>query len=521
MADSRIVGHEMAQVLPQRTRSWVFEPHLLGLNLRLLVILMCASTLGFDATMMNGLQALPTWRNFFDNPSPALLGTINAMFSLGKILAALPSGWAADRFGRKYTLSGGIVVLMLGAGLQAGAQNLTTFIIARFILGFGSEFGSVPAPVLITELAYPSHRGKISSLYQCVFYVGAIGASWSTFGSFQMKDSTWSWRIPSLLQGFFPLCQIFLIWFVPESPRWLVGKGRVDEARAIIRRWHAGGDDSAPIVDFEMREMITHLETEAEAANIGWASLWKTKADRKRTAVACFVPVLAQWTGTGLVTYYLSLVLNTAGITDSFYQTLINGILQIFNFIAAIGGALMVDRVGRRPLLLFSCIGMLWSFTVLTACSGAFNATRVPSLGIAVVVFIFVYYFHYDVAITPLTFAYPAEIVPFYARQKTMAASYLGNALLIMFNSFVNPIALSSIGWRYYIVYIVLTAISSVVVFLFFPETRGHSLEAIADVFEGPLLVYKHKGRAQGREDDRIEAASKQETVEMVEEVRN
>ena len=82
---SHIVGHDMAEVLPQTTRLWIFEPHLRGLNLRLLVILMSAATLGFDATMMNGLQALTTWREYFDHPRPALLGTINAMFSLGKV----------------------------------------------------------------------------------------------------------------------------------------------------------------------------------------------------------------------------------------------------------------------------------------------------------------------------------------------------------------------------------------------------------------------------------------------------
>ncbi|CAH0033310.1 unnamed protein product [Clonostachys rhizophaga] len=519
MTKSHVVGHAMAEALPESKKSWIFEPHLRGLNFRLLVILMSASTLGFDATMMNGLQALKTWRTFFDEPSPALLGTINAMFPLGKILGALPSGWVADKFGRKYTLAFGILILIFGAGLQGGAPNLATFIAARFVLGFGSEFGSVPAPVLITELAYPTHRGKVSSLYQTVFYVGAIGASWSTFGSFQLQSSTWSWRIPSLLQGLFPIIQLFTIWFVPESPRWLVGKGRVDEARAIVCRWHAGGDDTAPLIDYEMNEMVSHLQAEAEIADMGWRSLWKTKADRKRTAVACFVPILAQWTGTGLVTYYLSLVLNTVGVTDPFYQTLINGILQIFNFIAAIGGALMVDRVGRRPLLLFSCIGMLWSFIVLTACSGAFNSTRVPSLGVTVVVFIFVYYFHYDVAITPLTFAYPVEIVPFHTRQKTIAANYLVNALLLMFNSFVNPIALTAIGWRYYIVYIVTIAISTVVVFLFFPETRGHSLESIADLFDGPALVYKQKKHNEtlDQDNDNIEVGSNKEAVEMVE----
>ncbi|KAL4874497.1 general substrate transporter [Aspergillus karnatakaensis] len=518
MASSRAVGHDMAQVLPTSRRAWVFEPHLLGLNLRLLVILLCASTLGFDATMMNGLQALTTWREYFNEPKPALLGTINAVFSIGKILFALPSGWVADRFGRKGCLVFGICILVVGAVLQAAAQNLAMFIAARFILGIGSEFGSVPAPVLITELAYPPHRAKVSGLYQTVFYVGAIGASWSTFASFHQLDSTWSWRIPSLLQGFFPLIQLLFIWSVPESPRWLVSRGRTDEARAILTRWHAGGNQNSPLIDYEMSEMLEHLNAESEVSGLGWKALWATKADRRRTAVACFMPFLSQWTGTGLVTYYLALVLDTVGVTDSFTQTLINGILQIFNLGSAILGSLLVDRIGRRPLLLFSCIGMFWSFITFTACSGAFDTTGLPALGITVVVFIFVYFFHYAVGVTPLTFAYPAEITPFHARQKTLAVNYFLHGVLIMFNSFVNPIALDSIGWRYYIVYCILIGVAAVVVFLFFPETRGLPLEQIADVFEGPVIVWKRTSSSTITDND-AGLEGKKETVEMIEKV--
>lgn len=139
--------------------------------------------------------------------------------------------------------------------------------------------------------------------------------------------------------------------------------------------------------------------------------LWKTKADRRRLAIALFVPVISQWSGSGIITYYLTLVLNSVGITDSFHQTLINGILQIFNFLVAVLGSFLVDRAGRRALWLFSCVGMLWSFIVLTACSAVFAQTQSSALGVTVIVFLFVYFFHYDVAVTPLTFGKPAPMI--------------------------------------------------------------------------------------------------------------
>lgn len=305
--------------------------------------------------------------------------------------------------------------------MQGASQNIATFILSRLFVGAGVAMSSVPAPVLISEIAYPTHRGKVTSLYQTCYYVGAIASSWTTFGTFHMKDSTWSWRIPSILQAFFPSIQFIGLFFVPESPRWMIAKGRLDEARAFLTDYHVGGDQSHPLVDYEMQEITHHIQIEREVAGMGWFSvrsphpetfssadlrskLIKTKADKKRLAIAAFTVFISQWSGNGIITYYLSLVLDSVGITSSFTQTLINGILQIFNFCVAILGALLVDRVGRRKLWLFSCAGMLVTYIVFTASSAAFDSSQSHAVGVTVIVFIFLYFFHYDIAVSPLTF---------------------------------------------------------------------------------------------------------------------
>ena len=99
------------------------------------------------------------------------------------------------------------------------------FIGARFMIGFGVTFAAAASPLLVTELAYPSHRGKATSMYNTLWYLGSIIAAWTTFGTFKV-ESTWAWRIPSALQGLPSVIQIFFIWFAPESPRWLVYRGR-------------------------------------------------------------------------------------------------------------------------------------------------------------------------------------------------------------------------------------------------------------------------------------------------------
>lgn len=164
-------------------------------------------------------------------------------------------------------------ILILAAIMQSCAHNNATFIIARFFVGLGIEFAATPAPVLISELAYPTHRGKVTSLYQTFFYLGAIASSWITFGTFHMATSTWSWRIPSLLQAFFPVVQLAGLFWVPESPRWLISKGRTAEARAIFTKYHSNGDDHAPLVDYEMSEITSHIEAEKAVAGMGWLSV--------------------------------------------------------------------------------------------------------------------------------------------------------------------------------------------------------------------------------------------------------
>jgi MFS family permease len=204
-----------------------------------------------------------------------------------------------------------------------------------------------PSPIIIAELAYPTHRGKLTALFN-TFYVsvasthrvwplintrqffGAIFAAWLAYGTIKI-DSDWSWRIPSLLQGAFPLVQLIFWFAIPQSPLWLISKGRVDEARPIFVHHHTCGDVGSPLVDFEE---TLRLEQEHEAGS--WKDMIKTPANRCRCLIAVVLGSSAQWVGNAVVTYYLVLVLNDIGITNATNQALINGGLQIFNLLASV-----------------------------------------------------------------------------------------------------------------------------------------------------------------------------------------
>lgn len=118
---------------------------------------------------MNGLQTLSQWRDYFDKPSGAVLGAMNAIFPVGKILAVVPTAWLADRFGRKTPIWIGLLGLIGSTAIQASSHTVAQFIVGRFLMGFFTAFIGQPSPILIAELAYPTHRAKMTALYQTFF----------------------------------------------------------------------------------------------------------------------------------------------------------------------------------------------------------------------------------------------------------------------------------------------------------------------------------------------------------------
>ncbi|KAI1271845.1 hexose transporter [Xylaria sp. FL0933] len=487
MKDSQIVGEALAQVLPKTDRYWFQQPHLLKLNLLLLVPLLSSSVAGYDGSLMNGLQSLEQWQSYFGNPRGATLGLVNAAQSIGSVLALPFVGVLTDKYGRKSPLFAGLIIIVVATIVQATSYTLPQFIVARAIVGFGGMFSVHPSPQLIAELAYPTHRGKYTSAFWTMYYLGAILASWTTFGC-QDYQSTWSWRIPSIPQAGLPIVQLLFFYWVPESPRWLVSKDRIAEATELLSRYHAPeqGSGEPPLVRYQLDQIIQAIHQEKIASSTGWRALISTPGNRKRTLIAFLVGFMAQWNGVAVVSYYLTLVLSTIGITSTYTQTLINGLLQVFNFAAALGAAFLVDRLGRRTLFLWSGVGMLVSYIILTACSAVVSMSGNHSAGIVVVVTLFTFFFHYDISFTPLLFGYPTEILPFNIRAKGLAVELFGIYGSLTLVSFVNPIGLENIGWKYYLLFSVLLVIFLIITYFLFPETKGHTLEEITVLFDGP-----------------------------------
>lgn len=190
--------------------------------------------------------------------------------------------------------------------------------------------------------------------YNCGWYFGAVIAAWATFGTRNYAGS-WAWRVPSLLQVLLPLVGIPGLIMIPESPRWLVSVDRIDEARKNLADLHTGGDIRSPLIEFEMAEIQQTIQAEKEAEQYSaWTDLWATPGNRHRLFICISLGTFAQWSGNGVVSYYLSIILNSVGITSVDDQTLISACLQIWNLIWAVTAAMLVDRLGRRVLFMTS-----------------------------------------------------------------------------------------------------------------------------------------------------------------------
>ena len=426
--------------------------------------------------MLNGLQALDYWKEYFNFPDGSTLGLMSSMMSIGSICAIPFVPYAADILGRRTGVLIGCLIMILGVVLQTISVNIQMFIAGRFFIGFGVAIAHGSSPLLITELAHPQHRAIFTTIYNTTWYIGSIVAAWLTFGTNNIP-SNWSWRAPTLVMAFPSILQLIFIWTVPESPRWLISKGKLEKAHQVLAKCHANGDMHDELVVLEVQEIRDTIKMEQEFESTGWSELWKTKGNRHRLVILLTAGFFSQWSGNGIASYYLPVVLGQVGITDSYSQTLINGILQIVNLIVAVGMCFFVERVGRRKLFLFATAGMGVVFVISTICYAQSQMFGNPAAGRAVVAFIFIYYICYNSAWSGLLVGYSVEILPFNIRAKGITVMFLSVDVALWFNQYVNPIALENIGWKYYIVYDVWLAVELAVVYFFYIETRNTPLE--------------------------------------------
>ncbi|KAI0913883.1 general substrate transporter [Ustulina deusta] len=450
-------------------------------------------TSGFDSQIINAVQLVPAWDEFFGHPTGGYKGILASALPLGAVIGLPFIPLVNDALGRRWCVMVGSVIMIIGSLIQGFAINAPMYIIARLIIGFGLPYAIVAGSSLIGELAYPKERAVLTSLFNAAYYVGAIVASAITYGT-QLIPSDWSWRVPSLLQLSPSLLQVVFIFFIPESPRYLVSKDRHEEAFKILVKYHAEGDENSEFAKAEMAEIKTTIAIELEHSKRSWLDMVNTAANRRRLLIGSLVGVMTQLSGNVVISYYLGDILALVGFTDPQFAAKYNIGNQVWGLVCAVVTALIVTRFKRRTMYLFAIAWILTAYVGWTASSAVAIEKRNDTAAKLTLFWIYFYQPGYNIGFNALTYTFLVEIFPYAMRARGITVFQFFGKAAQFFGTNVNPVGLdpvNGIGWKFLIIYSVWILIEGVLIYFLWPETSGRTLEELAFLFEDDDRVLK------------------------------
>ncbi|OJJ06634.1 hypothetical protein ASPVEDRAFT_56213 [Aspergillus versicolor CBS 583.65] len=464
--------------------------------LRLFTVLVpgyfCIILQGFDGSLMGAINAMPQYQEFFGlKAAGSSTGLVFVMFNIGAI-AALPfTGPLSDTWGRRWAMFTGACFVIIGTCIQAPAVNKGMFLGGRFLVGFGQGFLNVSGITYVTEMAHPYWRGPLCSFLETNYFAGSIIASWVTYGTAYLAG-TISFRLPVWLQlvsaGYIALA----VFFSPESPRWLIAHNRYEEAEATLAKYHGEGSQANPFVRLQMAEMRAQISPNSlDTAWWDYRSLFMTRPARRRVLCALAFAWFGQYSGNALVSYYFPVIVSQAGISDPHTQLLLNALNPVFSWISAMTGAMFSDTLGRRPLLLAGFSGCAMCLAVVTGLTKASSVDGSQPAGHAGIAFIYLFSIVFSFCITPLQTFYISECLSLETRAKGGAAAQVVASIAGIVGQYTTGVAIDQLGYYYYLVFVFWDCIETLVVYFFFPETKGRTLEEINDIFEDPKPVRK------------------------------
>ena len=433
--------------------------------------------------MTNGMQVLPTWQEEFGYPTGSILGFFGASNAIGGVIPFIFLSWIGDKLGRRWPTALGSVIIIAGALVQFFSTSLNMFIGGKIVLGIGSSLIQMGAPVLVTELSHPKERVMATTFYNTSIPLGYVIGAWGTYGCFRIEGQ-WSWKLPVLIQVIPSAYQLSLIFFCPESPRWLIAKGKPEQAREILVKYHGEGDHNSELVNFEFAEIQKVIAEELEQ-DMTWKAFFASKPNLKRIALCFATAVFSQSSGNLLVSNYLTQILKDTGIENDKDITLINCMVTLWQYIVALSVTVFIDRFKRRTFFLTGSGGVLVTFIAWTIAAQQYLEHDSLAAGRVVLACIFLFQGFYTCAWTNLIVTYPLELVTYQMRAKTWAFVLLTIQVASIFGGYVNPVGLENIGWKFYVYYCVWVAFVFVIVYFFFVETSGPTLEELAYLFEG------------------------------------
>ncbi|KAI4183355.1 MAG: hypothetical protein LQ346_006356 [Caloplaca aetnensis] len=380
--------------------------------------------------------------------------------------------------------------MAVGALLQITAYGVPQMIVGRIVGGIGNGLNTATAPVWQAETSKAAWRGKLVVIEMICNIAGFSLSNWITYG-FSFVGGPLSWRMPLTLQFIFIFILFATVPWLPESPRWLIAHGEIDRAEQIIADLEATTIDD-PWVVTESKEIQWAANFERENG-MSWGDLLRGRTGAGNTCIirrlllGAGTQAMQQLAGINVTSYYLPTVLTqSVGLGNSLAR-LLAACNSVSYLLFSLIGIPNVERWGRRKMMMYAAV--LIRYNELPGYSGS---KQVASASIA---FFFLYYVFFGIGWQGVPWLYPTEINSLAYRTKGAA---LGTATNWIFNFMVveiTPIGIQSLQWQFYIIWTVFNAAFVPIVYLFYPETAGRSLEDIDRFFreDAKILVFRDK----------------------------
>jgi len=426
--------------------------------------------------------------------NPTIQSLLVSLMSIGTLIGALAGAYTADWFGRRRNLTVGVAIFVIGNIIQVTA--MTTWVhmtVGRIVAGLGVGILSIGVPMYQSEVCPREIRGAVVASYQLMITVGILISNIINYGVRDNpgEDSDAAWRIVIGLGIGFSIPLGVGVLFTPESPRWLAGKGRWEEARMSMARLRGlVHDPNHELVNSDFKEMEDSINEQQSAGQGTWMECFTGQPSgipllAYRTLLGCALQFFQQWTGVNYFFYYGATIFQSAGIDDPLQVQLILGAV---NVVMTIPGLWLIERVGRRVPLV---VGGLWQavWLLIFAIIGVVLPPQDnPAAGIVMIVAACMFIASFASTWGPFIWVIIGETFPLRTRAKqaslATAFNWLGNFLI----GFLTPYADDGIGYAFGFVFFACNFVAAGIVYFFVFETKSLSLENVDIMYSDPSI---------------------------------
>ncbi|KAJ5198725.1 uncharacterized protein N7498_007842, partial [Penicillium cinerascens] len=431
---------------------------------------------GYDNGVFAGIINADSFRSQFGYPSSSMTGTIVAVYNLGCFLGCMIASQSGRKMGRRQTIIVSQWICVLGTILQC-----TAFTIPHIIVG--------TIPKWVSETCKANRRGALVAFQLAIVSGGILIAYWLDYGMLYATGQV-VWRFPVAFQAIFSIATIGMVHFLPESPRLLYDKGLITEGDEVLCRLKDLPLEH-PVLQKERAEIFAAIELEHNQPKMTLKKLLFEESELKllrRVIIGVSCQCIQQLTGIAVVIGYLPYVAhNEIGLSENLAQ-IMGGIGAIIYLLASFPPMYFVERFGRRKCLMGGSAAMTlcWFLLIIFLAHGEKKNNK--GLLYAGIVMMYIYQIAFAFSWLSVPWIYPPELTPLNVRHIGAATATSAEWLTAFLVQEVTPIAVTSIGCKYYIVFTCVCLVSIPIVYLYFPETSGKSLEEIDMIFSSGSL---------------------------------